>query len=224
MSDEPAGNGEAAGATKGKRGDDVEEGAGEGAGAERAEATAGDVAFSEAPSSFSPGPAFFSSPAGSMLVATETASAGEAPVTAVATGEAPEIAKEEEEEEEEVDEAAAASASAASAGAASDEWDDRQLCIDGGCVGVLDETGACLVCGKVDPDFKAPSSRPAAALRSNAALDDDEDDGDGGDPGERTASASGGSGDEWDDRKLCEDGACIGVVIDGRCNTCGRAG
>lgn len=209
MSDEPAGNGEAAGATK-PSDDRVSDGAG-------AEPTKKDE-FSETPASFSPGPAFFSSPAGSMLVATETASAAETPVTAVTAGEAEASAPKAESPETE---RAPAPAATASSEAASDAWDDRQLCVDGGCVGVLDETGACRVCGKVDPDFQAPASRPAAASANDE--DDEDDDGERA-HGENGSSSSGGDGDEWDDRKLCEDGACIGVVIAGRCNTCGRAG
>ncbi len=195
MSDEPAGNSEAAGATKPR-----DESA-----SNSAAALARKDELSETPA-FSPGLASFSGPAGSTLVATETASAGEAPVTAMATGE--EMATGELEIAPATEDAA-------------DEWDDRQLCVDGGCVGVLDETGVCRVCGKVDPNFKAPVCRPVAASRSNVVMDDDYNDDEGA---TGNGASSGGSGDEWDDRKLCEDGACIGVMVAGRCNICGRVG
>ncbi|HRC57480.1 MAG TPA: hypothetical protein PKU97_16215, partial [Kofleriaceae bacterium] len=29
-------------------------------------------------------------------------------------------------------------------------------------------------------------------------------------------------GDPWQTRQLCDDGSCIGVVVDGRCTTCGK--
>jgi len=35
------------------------------------------------------------------------------------------------------------------------EWDDRRLCPDGACVGVIGDDGRCKVCGKVDDGAKA---------------------------------------------------------------------
>jgi len=29
---------------------------------------------------------------------------------------------------------------------------------------------------------------------------------------------------DWDNRVLCSDGSCIGIVVDGKCTTCGLAG
>jgi hypothetical protein len=189
------------------------------------ELVAGPASFSEGPASFSAGPAFFTSPAGAMLVATETAAAAEEPVT-------PTSSAADDAAEQRAQESPLATAFVAPE-AAPDDWDDRQLCIDGGCIGVLDRSGACRVCGKVDPGFKAPAGRSAAPRGADGegGVEDSEDSDEGDEGGSAAASGSAagggdgsGSGDEWDERKLCEDGACIGVVVGGRCTTCGRAG
>lgn len=111
-------------------------------------------------------------------------------------------------------------------------WDERRLCPDGGCVGVVGPSGACTTCGKVDPEAVRDAAR-AAAKAEAAAEDGDEgreggegedagDDRDG-DPSSVAAAGKdeGDEGDEWQRRRLCDDGACIGVVLDGRCTTCG---
>jgi hypothetical protein len=94
------------------------------------------------------------------------------------------------------------------------DFDRRRLCSDGACTGVLDEEGRCKVCGLADDGTQvAPAARP----------DDDESDADADerDEGEnddaRTAA-------DADDRKLCPDGACIGLIgPDGKCKVCGLA-
>lgn len=120
-------------------------------------------------------------------------------------------------------------------------WEERRLCPDGSCLGVVGADGACNECGRVDPeaarllDARAAAkgeakSQPKSEL-SGEALASGESDGDGeeggtdgGAAGGRAVGARGGElGDDWQRRQLCEDGACIGVVIDGRCNTCGKA-
>ncbi len=58
---------------------------------------------------------------------------------------------------------------------------------------------------------------------------DDSDDGDA-DDGEAPSSDDAsppiaGAASEWDGRKLCPDGACVGLIGDGgTCNVCGRSG
>lgn len=103
-------------------------------------------------------------------------------------------------------------------------------------MGVVGADGACNVCGRIDPE----AARRIDARDARRADDESGADGTNGaepaeegaaapagatDAGSRgAAEASGGpAGDEWQERKLCVDGACIGVVSDGRCNTCGKA-
>lgn len=96
--------------------------------------------------------------------------------------------------------------------------DDRELCIDGACVGLVGPDGRCKVCGLAaregTPYREAPATPPdelvpGADVELVSA------------PTAPTAP----TGDDWEDRRLCADGACIGVLgADGRCTTCGRAG
>ncbi len=74
----------------------------------------------------------------------------------------------------------------------------RELCPDGGCIGLIGADGRCKVCGTVSPSAVADPRRQGMI-----------------------ASADGAAGE--DDRELCPDGACIGLIADdGRCNVCGR--
>ncbi|HSS00109.1 MAG TPA: hypothetical protein VLM79_23795 [Kofleriaceae bacterium] len=126
------------------------------------------------------------------------------------------------------------------------EWDQRQLCPDGACVGVIGPDGTCKVCGRAAPNWGDERKRGLIDPPDEDASEDDDDldddglaadgsDGDeydddddaaadddhGHDDGDR-AGLSGSSG-EWGDRRLCADGTCIGVLgADGRCKVCGR--
>lgn len=128
------------------------------------------------------------------------------------------------------------------------EWEQRTLCPDGGCVGVIGPDGTCKVCGRAAPNWGEERKRglieTAAADEADEAEDDDDeyedDDGDGeyeddeeyedddeddendGEPGAISASASGDP--DWGGRKLCPDGACVGVIGDnGTCKVCGKS-
>jgi hypothetical protein len=93
--------------------------------------------------------------------------------------------------------------------------DERELCSDGSCIGVIGLDGRCKECGKPG---KAPKMSPGRTveptdLDPDAASDGEPDD-------ERDASAEAGVDDT--DRELCPDGSCIGVIgDDGRCKVCG---
>ena len=60
------------------------------------------------------------------------------------------------------------------------EWDQREVCPDGGCVGVLASDGSCKVCGKRGRAADAVATVAAAEGSGNAlrgeATDFDEDD------------------------------------------------
>lgn len=83
--------------------------------------------------------------------------------------------------------------------------DDRELCVDGACIGVVGPDGRCKVCGTMAREgspFRADVIVPRAATPV-PEIEDDE---------------------EWDHRRLCSDGACNGVLgPDGRCKVCQRA-
>ena len=114
------------------------------------------------------------------------------------------------------------SAPAAIGGAAA--WNERQLCPDGGCIGLLGEDGRCKVCGKgkkraVKAAPALAPARPAApaaiAVAPEPKIPED-------DPA-LVAAATDMAASLVEDRKLCPDGACVGVIgSDGTCTVCGK--
>ena len=124
------------------------------------------------------------------------------------------------------------------------DWDRRQLCPDGACVGVIGNDGLCKVCGRAAQGWGDERQRGLDADAEDDALDehedyDDEDDEDepeddedqdndvydNDNPISPGAPALLGPLAEWNDRRLCLDGACIGLLADdGHCKVCGKAG
>jgi hypothetical protein len=98
------------------------------------------------------------------------------------------------------------------------DLESRRLCPDGACIGVIGADGRCKECGKEAEPLEAaradatpaPGSAPPAgpgAGEEAGSLDDPDD---GGPP-------------DLASRRLCSDGACIGVIgPDDRCKVCGR--
>lgn len=89
----------------------------------------------------------------------------------------------------------------------------RELCPDGSCVGVIGDDGRCRVCGR------AGEGGAREASESPAPRFDEE-------TGEATAGAEEevAPEDGGDDRRLCPDGSCVGLIgPDGRCKVCGLA-
>jgi len=107
-----------------------------------------------------------------------------------------------------------------------EEWNQRRLCSDDSCIGVIGPDGRCKECGKPceAPVIKtaastatgaggtsepAPQEAPQAQTPETAS------------PDETNASVA---DDDWANRRLCPDGNCIGVIgPDGRCKECGRS-
>jgi len=103
------------------------------------------------------------------------------------------------------------------------EWENRVLCSDGNCIGVIGPDGRCKECGRrYEGDLpvdvpgngmvaNAPGSEQARPPDTETAAEYQE---------EKTASFS---DEEWENRRLCVDGNCIGVIgPDGKCKECGR--
>lgn len=126
------------------------------------------------------------------------------------------------------------------------EWDHRQLCPDGACIGVIGSDGLCKVCGRAAQGWG--DERKRGLVADSAPGDDDLDEGEDYDdeddedeldddedqdddiydedhPINPSSPAVLGALAEWNERRLCVDGACIGLLgDDGLCKVCGKAG
>lgn len=80
---------------------------------------------------------------------------------------------------------------------------DRDLCPDGACVGIIGPDGRCKVCGAARGPDAGSWTRDST-------------------PGDLAADSEAGDDDE--DRELCLDGSCLGLIgADGRCKICGTS-
>ena len=106
-----------------------------------------------------------------------------------------------------------------------DEWDERILCPNGACNGLIGKDGTCKVCGHVMPNWGDERMRGLSDEPDEDEDDDELDDEDGDDELEddEEIEADGEQPEGCDDRKLCDDGACVGVIgKDGVCTVCGK--
>lgn len=110
--------------------------------------------------------------------------------------------------------------------ASDNKWDQRTLCSDGNCIGLIGADGRCKACG-LPYTGESPTSVVDSDMADEGDMDDSpadqpdtaEDDRGGDDPFVRSPTAD----DSWENRTLCIDESCIGVVgPDGRCKVCGK--
>jgi len=101
------------------------------------------------------------------------------------------------------------------------EWEQRTLCSDESCIGIIGPDGRCKECGLLYAGpVDATSEEP---LASDFKEDDPEDE-------ISEESEENGEDDtetqtdlEWEQRTLCSDESCIGVIgPDGLCKECGK--
>jgi len=101
------------------------------------------------------------------------------------------------------------------------EWENRRLCSDGNCIGVIGSDGLCKECGK-SYEGKLPEEivNPKADFDEESVVKEDSDVSEqAGDNEEEKPQAD----IEWENRRLCSDESCIGVIgPDGRCKECGK--
>lgn len=91
------------------------------------------------------------------------------------------------------------------------DWDRRVLCPDGGCVGIVGEDGRCSACGRSAAVADLPSAAGRSAVSAPKGL-------------AAVEECCAQHDDMWSQRRLCSDGACIGIVGDnGLCRVCGKA-
>ena len=93
------------------------------------------------------------------------------------------------------------------------DWDNRTLCIDESCIGVIGPDGHCKECGKpLEGEWKKDIPPAHDTDESSHEKDHAEDE-------EHELS----SDIDWENRTLCIDESCIGVIgPDGMCKECGK--
>jgi rubredoxin len=108
------------------------------------------------------------------------------------------------------------------------DWNRRVLCSDGNCIGVIGPDGRCKVCG-LRYDGELPTPAEDASLAGDETSEDRPEASTGDEQAPETtapeaeAEAGEATGGGWEDRTLCIDGNCIGVIgPDGRCKVCGK--
>ena len=105
------------------------------------------------------------------------------------------------------------------------EWEQRTLCSDGNCIGIIGANGRCKECGlpyEGERAFSAGDSNSSGEHVDGLSADRsiaDEVYHQEGDP----IAVIDESDDAWEKRTLCIDESCIGVVgPNGRCKECGK--
>ncbi|MBA3461561.1 MAG: hypothetical protein H0T46_16485 [Deltaproteobacteria bacterium] len=107
------------------------------------------------------------------------------------------------------------------------EWNRRQVCPDGSCIGVIDDDGNCKVCGKRAPGART-SEKPRAVPKvvpvpTAAPPAEDVSTPTPSEEAQLVAAAADLAASLEEERKLCPDGACVGVIgSDGKCKLCGK--
>jgi hypothetical protein len=91
-----------------------------------------------------------------------------------------------------------------------EDWEKRTLCSDESCIGTIGPDGKCKECGKVY-EGKLPEGRGSNSVQTKPIEE------------KKQVSTHIDSDDDWDNRTLCSDEACIGVIgPDGKCKECGK--
>jgi hypothetical protein len=101
------------------------------------------------------------------------------------------------------------------------DWEQRRLCSDESCIGVVGPDGRCKECGKPYAGSIDSTEIETDAPEFDATDPEDEMD---EDPEEFEEFDADTRPDlEWEQRILCSDESCIGVIgPDGRCKECGK--
>jgi hypothetical protein len=92
------------------------------------------------------------------------------------------------------------------------DWENRTLCVDENCIGVIGPDGRCKECGRPYEGFEY---RTADTVEIDAPVESDLEVEDADESEVDT---------DWENRTLCIDESCIGVIgPNGRCKECGKA-
>ena len=99
------------------------------------------------------------------------------------------------------------------------DWENRVLCSDESCIGVIGPDGRCKECGKSYEGAQTEEGSQSAESDETQTGSVGVDNFDATEPTQtETADSS-----SWENRTLCSDESCIGVIgPDGRCKECGK--
>ena len=101
------------------------------------------------------------------------------------------------------------------------EWEQRTLCSDESCIGVIGPDGRCKECGLPYAGTFDTAKEETPASDIEEADPDDEINAEPEESGEDDTETP--LDLEWEQRILCSDESCIGVIgPDGRCKECGK--
>jgi hypothetical protein len=112
------------------------------------------------------------------------------------------------------------------------KWEERIPCVDESCIGTIGPDGTCRVCG-TPYDGELPEASPGNT-EEGVAVDGEvmedlpifEPPESGVDSGETSPADADDEGPwdaDWENRQLCGDESCIGVIgPDGLCKECGK--
>jgi hypothetical protein len=93
-------------------------------------------------------------------------------------------------------------------------WENRILCSDESCIGIIGHDGKCRECGK---PYEGELSAEYVTSKEKVVTV--------GEPKPVSSKTDTESDDDWDKRVLCSDESCIGTIgSDGKCKECGKPG
>ena len=110
------------------------------------------------------------------------------------------------------------------------DWQNRILCSDGNCIGVIGPDSRCKECGRPFTGQLPDDLQSAQTAVAHDPVEPDADESGAADAHQDNAweqhepdDHSDDHDDEWVQRRLCSDGNCIGVIgDDDLCKECGK--
>ena len=106
-----------------------------------------------------------------------------------------------------------------------DDWENRVLCSDGNCIGVIGADGNCKECGK-PYEGELPERDWGSSTQTDVEFQDQYNENENDDEiidEKQEVEEPADNDDDWENRVLCSDGNCIGVIgSNGRCKECGK--
>jgi len=101
------------------------------------------------------------------------------------------------------------------------EWQQRTLCRDESCIGIIGPGGRCKECGL---PYEGPIDSTEMKIDADDFETTDPEEEIDAEPEElEEPDVETPSDSEWEQRTLCSDESCIGVIgPDGRCKECGK--